>query len=160
MAALCRFFSRSDQYKFQEFQEQWKVWHLYHLGFFRRGFSRHLLGLFGFGTTFLKILWSESLASLVGIGESLWISDVKLLVWDDIIVSNREPCLLQCVFFFLTFPEVLEWGGQDGLVFVFLEEWTKINTGLTFGNATFMSHLIWAWKGNTWWKMVIQWYNI
>ena len=83
--------------------------------------------------------------------EFLWISDVKLLVWDDIIVSNRELCLLQCVFFFLTFPEVLEWGGQDGLVFAFLEEWTKVNTGLTFGNATLMSHLIWAWNGNTWW---------
>jgi len=73
------------------------------------------------------------------------------LVWDDIIQSNRELCLLQCVFFFLTFPEVLERGGQDGLVFVFLEEWTKVNTGLKFGNATFMSHLLWAWKRNTWW---------
>ena len=58
------------------------------------------------------------------LGEYLWISDVKPLVWDHIIRSNAELCLLQCIVFFLTFPEVLEGDGQDGLVFVFWrKEW-------------------------------------
>ena len=50
----------------------------------------------------------------------------------------------------------MRWSRWTGVRF--LEEWTKVNSGLTFGNATFMSHLshlIWALKGQ---YLVIDWW--